>query len=136
MSDDVDYGSLNILVVEDETHTRTMIKAMLRNIGVRLISEAANGRDGLIEVVNVRPNLVFCDIHMKPIDGREFLKTLRGMTAEGVQDTPVVFLTADAQRDTVAFAMDHAIDGYLVKPTSPGAIKSRIDTVMKARRRK
>ncbi len=54
----VSYEQLSILVVEDEAHTRSIIKAMLRQIGVRSIVEAANGKDGLNEVVRTRPHIV------------------------------------------------------------------------------
>jgi two-component system chemotaxis response regulator CheY len=126
---EVPYHKLSILVVEDETHTRTIIKSLLRQLGIRTIVEAANGRDGLIEVEREEPHLVLCDVHMKPIDGREFLKTLRGLPNATIKDTPVVFLTADANRDTVLFAKEHAISGYLVKPPSAATLKARIDAI-------
>lgn len=128
----IEYHKLKVLVVEDETHTRTIIKALLRQIGVRVIMEAANGRDGLIEVVRDPPHIVLCDVHMKPVDGREFLKTLRELKIDGVKDTPVVFLTADAQRDTVQFAKEHAISGYIVKPPSVASLRARIDPIATA----
>jgi two-component system, chemotaxis family, chemotaxis protein CheY len=131
MADDFDFSGVNVLVVEDEAHTRRIIKAMLRNIGIQMIAEAENGRDGLIEAQSVRPHVVLCDVHMQPIDGREFLKTLRELPDEKLRETPVIFLTADAKRDTVIFAKDHLVNGYIVKPTSPGTLKSRIEAVLK-----
>ncbi|MBI1777894.1 MAG: response regulator [Proteobacteria bacterium] len=125
------YEKFVILVVEDEPHTRGIIKGMLRQIGVRSVVEAAEGRAGLDEVMRAKPHLVFCDIHMQPVDGRTFLKLLRQAKLEHIRRTPVVFLTADAQRDTVMFAKEHHIDGYLVKPVSLGDLKSRIDAILK-----
>ncbi len=124
-----DYGKLKILVVEDDKHARTVIRSLLRQIGVRVIMEAANGRDGLVELVRDPPHIVLCDVHMQPVDGREFLKTLRGMKITRVKDTPVIFLTADASRDTVLFAKEFEIDGYLVKPPSVASLKARIDAI-------
>ena len=124
-----DYGKLKILVVEDDKHARTVIRSLLRQIGVRIVIEAANGRDGLIELVRDPPHIVLCDVHMQPVDGREFLKTLRGMKIDRVKDTPVIFLTADASRDTVLFAKEFEVDGYLVKPPSVATLKQRIDAV-------
>lgn len=126
---EIEYHKLKVLVVEDERHTRTIIKALLRQIGVRVIMEATNGRDGLIEVVRDPPDIVLCDVHMTPIDGREFLKALRELPDDRVKNTPVVFLTADAQRDTVVFAKEHSINGYIVKPPSVVSLKARIDAV-------
>lgn len=124
-----DYRKLKILLVEDEVHTRTIIKSLLRQIGIGVIVEAANGRDGLIEVSRELPHIVLCDVHMKPIDGLEFLKTLREKADDSIKHTPVIFLTADALRDTVLFAKAHAINGYIVKPPSVASIKSHIDPI-------
>lgn len=73
----IPYEKFVILVVEDEAHTRAVIKSLLRQIGIRSIVEAAEGKSGLDEVMRSRPHLVFCDVHMSPVDGLAFLKLLR-----------------------------------------------------------
>jgi two-component system, chemotaxis family, chemotaxis protein CheY len=125
-----DYHQITILIIEDDKHTRALIRRMLLQIGVRSITEAEDGRSGYFEVLRTRPDLVFCDVHMAPVDGRAFLRQLREATLPGIAETPVVFLTGDAQRDTVLFAKEHAINGYLVKPVSLNDLKSRIDALV------
>jgi two-component system chemotaxis response regulator CheY len=125
------YEKYVILVVEDEMHTRALIKNMLRQIGVRSIVEAKEGKEGLNEVLRAKPHLVLCDIHMEPVDGLAFLKALRGAKLPLVRDTPVVFLTADANRDTVIIAKDLHVNGYLVKPVAISDLKTRIDIILK-----
>jgi two-component system, chemotaxis family, chemotaxis protein CheY len=132
MQPELHYHRLKVLIVEDERHTRAIIKSLLRQLGVRVMVEAANGRDGLVELVRDPPDVVLCDVHMKPIDGMEFLKTLREMDDAAVKNTPVVFLTADVQRDTVLFAKEHAISGYIVKPPSATSLKARLDPITAA----
>jgi two-component system, chemotaxis family, chemotaxis protein CheY len=129
LADKIAYAKLKVLVVEDEMHTRNLIKTMLRRMEVRLIYDAANGRDGLLQVIDTRPHIVLCDIHMQPINGLEFLQTLRKMEDTGIRDTPVIFLTADANRDNVVIAKENAANGYLVKPISLTALKTRIDQI-------
>ena len=116
-----------MVIVEDEAHTRSIIRSQLIHLGLREIAEAANGKEGLMQVVRIRPHLVLCDVHMETMDGLEFLKTLRALKVESVRNTPVIFLTADAQRDTVMFAKEHAVNGYLVKPVSTAQLKGQID---------
>lgn len=128
-TDKIDYVRLKILVVEDEIHTRTIIKTLLRQLGVRDIGEAANGRDGLVKVTDWRPHVVLCDIHMKPVNGLEFLQLLRKLEDTIIAQTPVIFLTADANRDNVLIAKENAANGYLVKPVSLQALKSRLDQI-------
>jgi two-component system chemotaxis response regulator CheY len=125
----IDYKKLKILLIEDELHTRTVIKSLLHQMGIDVIIEATNGRDGLVEVLREQPHVVLCDIHMKPVNGLEFLQTLRDMEDAQIKKTPVIFLTGDAQRDTVLFAKEHSINGYIVKPPSLATVKSHIDPI-------
>jgi two-component system, chemotaxis family, chemotaxis protein CheY len=131
MAPPVPYQGITVLVIEDEPNTRTMIKRMLLQIGISSVADAADGKAGLNEAVRTRPTVILCDVHMEPVDGRQFLKTLRGLKMREIATTPVIFLTADANADTVLFAKEHRVNGYLVKPVSLNDLKSRIDAVLK-----
>lgn len=124
------YEQVRVLVLEDEDHIRRIICRLLRQIGFRLIHDVANGADGFKELLRVMPQVILCDIHMEPIDGLTFLRKLRGLGKPEFTRIPVIFLTADAQRDTVVEAKDLRVDGYLVKPVSPKQLKERIDAVL------
>lgn len=126
------YAGVTLLVIEDEGNTRLLIKRLLLQIGIISVVEAADGKAGLDEAMRTRPTIILCDVHMEPVDGRAFLKTLRGLKVRSLATTPVIFLTADAQTDTVLFAKEHQVNGYLVKPVSLTALKSRVDAVLKA----
>jgi two-component system chemotaxis response regulator CheY len=125
----IDYEKVKVLVIEDELHTRSIIRSQLLQLGVREIAEAHDGKSGMLQVVKARPHLIFCDVHMAPIGGLEFLKSLRELKVAKLNELPVIFLTADAQRDTVLFAKEHAVNGYLVKPVSAAQLKAQIDVV-------
>ena len=125
-----EYAAITVLVVEDEPNTRLMIKRLLLQIGISSVATAADGKAGLDETMRVRPAIILCDVHMEPVDGLTFLKTLRGLKVRSLALTPVIFLTADSQRDTVLFAKEHHVNGYLVKPVSLKDIKARIDAVL------
>jgi len=125
------YEDVVVLVIEDQSSTRRLIRNLLMQMGVRSVLEAADGGAGLEETVRARPTLILCDVHMEPMDGRTFLKTLRSLKVRSLAATPVVFLTGDAQRDTVLFAKEHHVNGYLVKPVSLNDLKHRIDVVLR-----
>jgi two-component system chemotaxis response regulator CheY len=124
------YEAIRVLVLEDEIHIRQIICRLLRQIGFRLIHDVANGADGFKELLRVNPHVILCDIHMEPIDGLTFLRKLRGLGKPEFTRLPVIFLTADAERDTVVQAKDLRVDGYLVKPVSPKQLKQRLDAVL------
>lgn len=125
------YAGVTVLVVEDEGNTRLLIKRLLLQIGIISVVEAADGKAGLDEAMRTRPTIILCDVHMEPVDGRAFLKMLRALKVRDLATTPVIFLTADANTDTVLFAKEHQVNGYLVKPVSLTALKTRIDAVLK-----
>jgi len=121
------YEKTRILVVEDEDYTRKIIVGLLRQLGYRLIDEAADGEAGFKELLRTRPTIVLCDVHMAPLDGLGFLRKLRGLANPALSCTTVIFLTADKQADTVMSAKNLQVDGYLVKPVSLASLKSRLD---------
>ena len=132
MSDADEYKGVSVLIVEDEATTRASIRSQLRQIGIHAVAEAADGKAGLNEIARTRPTLVLCDVHKKPVDGRQFLKMVRTVKVEWVKNIPIIFLTADANPDTVSFAKEFQINGYLVKPVSVKDLKTRIDLVLKS----
>jgi two-component system chemotaxis response regulator CheY len=129
-ANDNPYENLRILVLEDETHIRQIICRLLRQIGFRLIDEAENGVDGFRELLRVKPQIILCDIHMEPMDGMTFLSKLRGLNHPQLSNTPVIFLTADTNRETVVNAKNLRVDGYLAKPVSMKALKERINAAL------
>ena len=129
MATAIDYEKLKILLVDDEPFTRQIIRQQLHQLGIRSVAEASNGRDGLLELLRTRPDIVFCDVHMKPIGGLEFLRQVRAVKIAAIAATPVVMLTADAGSETVSSAKGLAANGYLVKPVAPNQLKARVDAI-------
>jgi two-component system, chemotaxis family, chemotaxis protein CheY len=123
---EVDWSKLKVLIVEDEDYTRDVTAQILRNIGVRSIAEARDGKAGLLQVVRTRPDIVLCDVHMQPLDGIGFLMGLREIKVQGVDATRVIMLTADANKDTVMLARTQAVLSYLVKPVSLSQLQEKI----------
>lgn len=131
MDDSARYKDLRILVIEDESFARRIVTGLLRQIGFNFVEEAADGEQGFRETLRSRPQAVLCDIHMEPLDGMGYLAKLRGHEDPGIAATPVIFLTADKQQETVVSAKQLKVDGYLVKPVSLAALKQRLDALLK-----
>jgi two-component system chemotaxis response regulator CheY len=125
------YEKVSVLVIEDMTSVRKLIRNMLMQLGIRAIFEAAEGKQGMDMTLQACPTIVLCDVHMAPVDGLQYLKLLRGHPTRSIALTPVIMLTSDSNRDTVVVAKEHHANGYLVKPVSLGHLKSRIDAVLK-----
>ncbi|WP_374468488.1 response regulator [Ferrovibrio sp.] len=131
IDDSARYKDLRILVIEDESFSRRIICGLLRQIGFNLIEEASDGEQGFRETLRTRPQAVLCDIHMEPLDGLGYLSKLRDYAGPEIAATPVIFLTADKQQETVISAKQLKVDGYLVKPVSLASLKQRLDALLK-----
>jgi two-component system chemotaxis response regulator CheY len=126
----LDFSTISVLIIEDEPHTRSIIKQIVSHLGVRDIHEAEDGKSGFLETVRVRPTIVLCDINMEPVNGLVYLGRLRQFKLEAVKNTPVIFLTVEFQVQTVKTARKHAMNGYLIKPVSPSDVETRIRAVL------
>lgn len=123
---DTRFRRHHVLVVDDEPFTRQLIRGLLQQLGVGSLDDAAEGEAAMASVLRRRPDLVLCDVHMRPVGGIEFLRSLRSLAIPQIARTRVVFLTADAKADTVHQARELGVDGYLVKPVSLGAVEQRL----------
>ena len=67
---------LNVLVIDDSTLARNLIRQIVVNEGYHVCGEASNGREGLEAFKTLKPDLVFCDIMMDEMDGLECLRAI------------------------------------------------------------
>ncbi len=110
-----------VLVVDDEENIRFLIESGLQLAGLDTIS-AVDGRDGLAQVQQHRPDLIVLDVMMPELDGFEVLARLR----DAGNKTPVIFLTArDATQDRVR-GLTEGGDDYMVKPFAIAELIARV----------
>lgn len=126
----VNYAALRVLLVDDESFVRTMLKQILRALGCTDVREAAEGAAALKELDLFVPDLVICDLNMQPIDGLVFVQMLRNHRTAAVRDLPVIILTGQTDLATVKAAAERGIHAYLAKPVSLKALKARIESVL------
>lgn len=102
--------SAKILVVEDNDFVRMQIAKFLQDEGYEVI-EGTDGSDAL-EKMAPDVAMAIVDVRMEPIDGFEFIKTLRSEDNE----TPVVLVTGDQNPDLLAAAGKWHVAAVLMKP--------------------
>lgn len=124
----VDLATLKVLVIDDQEFVRTIVKKMLQQIGVGGVVEAHDGNSGLEVAERERPDVVICDVQMRPMDGFGFVKMLRALPF-GL-NLPVVMLTAHSDAATVGRAKELKVDAFLAKPVLPPALKEKIVKVV------
>jgi two-component system chemotaxis response regulator CheY len=122
--------SYNVLIVDDSRSMRKVILKTLRLFGFQLgeCLEASNGQEALDILEGKWVDLILSDVHMPVMDGVGLLQTLRKKDICG--DTPVVFVTTEANQDTLKQLMDLGASGYIRKPFRPEEIKVLLSRIM------
>lgn len=121
--------SCNVLIVDDSRSMRKVIWKILRMLGFELgeCLEASNGQEALDILEGKWIDLILADVNMPVMDGVEFMRSLREKNICG--DTPVIFITTEANENRLKQLMDLGASGYIRKPFRPeemGAFLSRI----------
>lgn len=72
------YSDLNVLMVDDDSFMLEFVTSLLREMGIRTITTASDGRKGMaaFDRARAKPNLVLCDLHMPGQDGFQLMEEL------------------------------------------------------------
>jgi DNA-binding LytR/AlgR family response regulator len=115
---------MRALIVDDEPIARQILREELELIpGVQVIDEAADGREALLKIARIRPELVFLDLQMPVMSGFEVVRNLTGPRLP-----VVVIVTAFDQHAIEAFEAG-AID-YLLKPVSEARLRKAVERAL------
>jgi DNA-binding response OmpR family regulator len=119
-----------ILVVDDESDIRGLVRLALQNDGTEII-EAASADEALAVLAAHVPDIVLLDVMMPgQLDGFALCRHIR--SDPRLDATRVVMLTARGQRDDIQRGLAAGADHYLVKPFSPLALEFAISALTHA----
>ena len=113
-----------ILIIDDEAAIRDEVMDWLVFEGHEVLG-AANGRSGLALIHEHTPDLILCDIAMPELDGREVLIEVRA--TPHLSQTPFIFLTAAADRESIRKGMSMGADDYLTKPFTHAEVLAAVN---------
>jgi len=114
-----------VLVVDDQQANLQMLSALLARSGYRVLP-ALSGREGLDLAASGKPDVVLLDMKMPGMDGFEVLKRLREDSSS--RDLPVIFLTADNDREHLVRAFAAGAIDYITKPFVSEELLARVRT--------
>lgn len=116
-----------ILVVDDESRMRKLLKDFLSNKGYEIL-EAEDGEKAIevYEENKSKIKLILLDVMMPKLDGWSVLRKIR-------QDSnlPVIMLTARGEEQDELFGFELGVDEYISKPFSPKILVARVDAILK-----
>ena len=120
---------VNLMLVEDERIVAFDLKRQLQGFGYRVGAVVASGEQAVGQMADEKPDLVLMDIHLEGrMDGIEAAIEIRAR-----HQTPVVFLTAYAEDDTLHRALESRPFGYLVKPCEGRELHATIQMALARR---
>lgn len=112
---------LKFMIVDDDDSIRELLKIILKKNYACIITEAENGEKAIEILKSDTPNLIFLDLSMPVLDGRETLAQIRKNII--TQNIPVIIVTALNEKEIISDLLEKGICDYILKPFD------KIDTI-------
>ncbi len=120
---------IKILVVDDMSTMRRIIRTILNQLGYSNIEEAENGKQALAKLKKEKFDFVVTDWNMPEMDGLSLVKAIRA--DEELKHIPVLMVTAEAKKENVMEALKAGVNNYIVKPFTPEVLKEKMEKIFK-----
>lgn len=120
--------NMKILIVDDFSTMRGIIKNLLRDIGYTNVAEADDGKTALPILQNGGIDFLVTDWNMPGMNGIDLVRAVRDDAR--FAKLPVLMVTAESKREQIVEAAQAGINGYIVKPFTANTLKEKIDKIL------
>ena len=124
------FENLKALIVEDNAHMRSLLRALLNAIGIKDVSEATNGQIAIQILRERKSDLVLTDLAMKPMDGLEFTRYVRNHDHSPNPFVPIIMISGHTEKYRVEAARDAGVTEFLAKPITAHNLFARIGEIV------
>ena len=119
-------NDLKILVVDDESRMRKLVKDFLNRAGYQVL-EAGDGEEAVDVFFSTKGiDLLVLDVMMPRMDGWEVVREIRK-----VSEVPIIMLTAKGDESDELQGFDLGVDEYISKPFSPKILVARVEAILR-----
>jgi two-component system chemotaxis response regulator CheY len=118
---------MKILVVDDFSTMRRIIKNLLRDLGFNNTSEADDGQTALPMLQSGNYDFLVTDWNMPGMTGIELLKAVRADAK--LASLPVLMVTAEQKREQIVEAAQAGVNGYIVKPFTAEVLREKLNKI-------
>jgi len=118
---------MKVLVVDDFSTMRRIVKNLLRDLGFTNIQEADDGNTALPMLQGGDFDFVVTDWNMPGMQGIDLLKAIRADAS--LSHIPVLLITAEAKKEQIIMAAQAGVNGYIVKPFTAATLKTKLDKI-------
>ncbi|MBP6264467.1 MAG: chemotaxis response regulator CheY [Nitrospira sp.] len=120
---------MKILVVDDMSTMRRIVKNILKQLGFNNLEEAENGQEALTKLKADTYGFVVSDWNMPVMMGIDMLRAIRA--DEKLKKIPVLMVTAEAQKENLMEAVQAGVSNYVVKPFTAETMQEKINKIFK-----
>lgn len=121
----------NVLVVEDNTINKIVMKKMLNEIGYNNVKTAANGVEALKLMENNKFDIILMDIQMPELDGIETTQIIRENEKRSGEHIPIIAITAYALKGDKEKYLSKGMDDYISKPVNINDLNEKLNKIEK-----
>ena len=118
---------MKILVVDDFSTMRRIIKNLLKDLGFSNIQEADDGSTALPMLQQGDFDFVVTDWNMPGMQGIDLLRAIRA--DDSLKHLPVLMVTAEAKKEQTVAAAQAGVNGYVVKPFTAATLKEKLEKI-------
>ncbi|QSE48256.1 chemotaxis response regulator CheY [Shewanella putrefaciens] len=119
--------NMKILIVDDFSTMRRIIKNLLRDLGFNNTQEADDGSTALPMLQKGDFDFVVTDWNMPGMQGIDLLRAIRA--DDSLKHLPVLMVTAEVKREQIIAAAQAGVNGYVVKPFTAATLKEKLDKI-------
>ncbi|MDO8843555.1 MAG: chemotaxis response regulator CheY [Methylicorpusculum sp.] len=119
--------NMKILVVDDFSTMRRIVKNLLRDLGFTNTLEADDGKTALPKLKAGGIDFLITDWNMPGMTGLDLLKAVRA--DPDLAKLPVLMVTAEAKREQIIMAAQAGVNGYIIKPFTAATLKEKIEKI-------
>lgn len=121
----MECSGTRILIIDDESQIRRLLKVALTGHGYE-VKEAANGEEGLNEVIMYHPDLIILDMGLPDIEGIDIVRQLREWSK-----VPIIIVSVREDESDKIGALDAGADDYVTKPFNMGELLARMRAALR-----
>ena len=124
----------SILVVDDNKHMHSVVKAILNSMRIKNIRFSDNAADAVMEMRQWHPDIIITDWAMQPLAGLGFVRLVRKGADTPNPYVPIILLTGHTEMCRVIEARDTGVNEILAKPISIKSLYTRIASIVQSLR--
>ena len=118
---------MQILIVDDASSMRRLLKNILNQLGFNNIIEADDGTTAMVELSSEKIDLVVTDWNMPKMTGIELLKNIRA--DPNLKSIPVLMIIVEAFQGNIIVAVKAGVSDYIVKPFNAKTLEEKIERI-------